>query len=158
MNAIERTFPARFMRRAMNGASSGPDDSAVDVQPYHAHQRYGVAPRDGSGPNLEIEVHLSVFELILEVRVERPRELISDRREGKVVRRDQADRASGKEAAEHAGAALEPVVRVGAVEQLVDEEEQRFRPQRQIGERPDANDFREEARPSLLKRVFDPQG
>ena len=67
------------------------------------------------------------------------------------------DRAAIDEARRTPAAPISAVVRVGAVKQLVEQEQQRRRSRGEIGELADAGDLRVEARSSLLQRVLDAQ-
>ena len=62
-----------------------------------------------------------------------------------------------QQASQDARRADEAVVRVGAVKQLVEQEQQRRRSTRHVGDLANARDLRVESRPAFLQRVLDAQ-
>jgi len=89
-----------------------------------------------------IEPHLAVFEVVLEMDVHG---LGTDSRgdlgQGQVVGRDQADRTAVEEPAEHRLGADAPIVGIGAVKELVEQEKERQRASSQIDELADPGDL-----------------
>ena len=93
---------------------------ALDVESDRAHERNGVTPRYGTGLQAVVEMDLAPFEPVFEVHVDGARgEGVGHSGQREIVRRDQAYRAAVDEAAQHAGCAGEPVVRIRSMEELV---------------------------------------
>ena len=107
-----------------------PSDS--DVQPHGPHQGQGVALADDPGPHPVVEGEpAGVVEVVGEVDVLGPRgQPAGDLGQGQVVGREQADGPPVDQAPDDRLGPLEPVVRVGPVEDLVDQEQERRRPAR----------------------------
>ena len=96
------------------------------LDPHRAHQLQRVALGDDAGAHAVVEHHCAVFEVVFEVDVGGAgREVVGDLREGEVVRRGQADGAAADQAADDGVGADAAVVRVGAAEDFVEEEEER---------------------------------
>src|SRR5712692_3216297 len=72
-----------------------------------------------------------------------------------VVGGNQANGAAIQKATQHGGGADEPIVRIGAVEELVEEEQKRYGTDRKIGKLPDPRDLCVETRAPLLQRILD---
>ncbi len=83
------------------------------------------------------------------------REVVGDLGQGQVVRGDQADRAAVDQAADDRLGADAAIVRVGAVEQLVEQEQERQRPAREVDQLAHAGDLGVEPRSAGLKRILD---
>jgi len=82
--------------------------------------------RHRPGLHQVVEPHLGAVEPVLEVHVGGARgERVGHGSDGQIVRGDEADGAAIQQAAQHAGCACEPIVRVGPVEELVEQEQQR---------------------------------
>src|SRR5690606_3195426 len=96
------------------------------VQPDRAHELETVAFRHRSVAELVVEGHPPVDDFLLEVHVaEAPAVLRHDLGEAEVVSRDETDRASIQERAQQTFGADAPILRVRALQQLVEQEEQR---------------------------------
>src|SRR5690606_28205374 len=92
------------------------------VETDRAHQREAVALRYRAVAQRVVERHASVLELFLEVNVTNPPARVrGELGEAQIVRRDQADRAAVEERAQHAFGADAPIVRVRALQQLVEQ-------------------------------------
>ena len=96
------------------------------IQPHSAHQRQRVAALDDSRPHLVVEYHRAGFDAIFEMHVrgggaERRRQL--GQRE--VVGGDQTDGAAADQRPYNRFGSNPPVVRVGAVEDLVEQKQDR---------------------------------
>ena len=91
------------------------------------------------------------------MRVDRPgAEIAGDRGESEVVGGNEADGAPIQQSAQDAGGTRQSIVRVGAVKQLVEQEQDRPRGG-SIGDVADARDLGEKSRSTLLQRVLDSQ-
>src|SRR6266496_194569 len=98
----------------------------VNIEPNGSHEGDGIAPRHRSGLHAVVELYLAVIEPVLEMDVESARrEMIGHGCQGQIVRRDQSDGAVIEKAAKHTRGADEPIMRVGAVEQLIEQKQQR---------------------------------
>ena len=97
----------------------------------------------------------AVLDVVLEVDVARARSPSSSAIVGEreVVRRDEADGAARDEAAHDGFGADAAVVGVGAVQDLVEQEEERAARRRSVDELPQPRDLRVEARRALGQRV-----
>ena len=80
-------------------------------------------------------------------------QLVRDIRQRQIVRGDQADGAALHQAAHQRLGADPPVVRVGAVQEFVDQEQHRQRPGRQVQNLPQPQDLRVEARDAALQGI-----
>ena len=113
---------------------------------------------DDPGLHPVVEMHLAVNELVLEVDVDGPRgQRVGDPGQRQVVGRHQADRAAVDQAADDRLGSHGPVMGIGPVEELVEEEEERYRTRREADDLPDASDLGIESRAAVLERVLDPQ-
>ncbi len=84
---------------------------------------------DDSRSHPVVESHLTVFEVILEMDVGgRGRQVVDDPGQREVVGCDQADRAASNQATNDGLGTDAPIVRIGPVEEFIQQEEQRSRP------------------------------
>ena len=105
-----------------------------------------------------VEVHDPVLELVLEVDVLGVRgEPIDDGGQGEVMGGDQADGPAVEETADHRLGPDAAVVRVRAVEQFIEEEEERNGTPRQVDELSHPGDLGEESGAARLERILDPE-
>jgi len=125
---------------------------ASDVEPDGPHQGQGVAVLNDAGAHPVVEPHGAVHKLVLEMHVRRARrEALGDLGECEVVGRDQPDGPAVDQALHHRPGANDAVVRVGAVEDLVEQEQERPRPFREANELSDPRDLGVEPRPTRLE-------
>ena len=95
-----------------------------DLEADRAHELEGVALLDDAGSHAVVELHAPLDDLVLEVHVAGDRrEGVGDTREGEVVGGDQAERPACQKPANHGLGADAAIVRVGAVEDLVEQEQ-----------------------------------
>ena len=99
----------------------------------------------------------AVLEPVLEVHVGGGREPGDQVGQRQIVRRHEADRALPDEGADDRLRADPAIVGIGAVQDLVEQKQQRHRPAREIDDRPDAENLGVEARMPRLQRVLHPQ-
>ena len=127
-----------------------------NVETDGAHQRDRVAARHRPWFHDVIELDLSTLESVVEVHVDcARREIVRDPRQREIVSGDEADRLAVDERAEDARRADDAIVRVGAMKELIEEEQHRHGTRREIGDVADAGDSSVETRSSLLERVLD---
>ena len=106
-----------------------------------------------------IEGDLAVLDLVLEMDVGGAlAQLVGDIGQREIVRGDQADGAALHQAAHQRRGADPPVVRVGAVQELVDQEQHGQRPGRLVQNLAQAQDLGVEARDAALQRIGQPDG
>ncbi len=111
---------------------------------------------DDTGPHAIIEQHLAVLEPVFEVDVhDLGRELVGDLGQGQVVGGHEADRAQVDQAADDPFGADASIVRVGAVEELVKQEEQRQRSAGTIDHLAHPGDLGVKPRAAGLERILD---
>ena len=100
----------------------------------------------------------AVLEAVFEVDV---RGRCAERRhefgEREIVRRDEANRARADKRTDNGFRADAPIVRIRAVQDLIEQEQHRNRPARQLHDRADAEDFGVKPRLPRLERIFDPE-
>ena len=98
---------------------------AGDFQTHSAHQRESVAPRDWPILHSIVKRKGIFFEPALKMHVRGARrQLVGDRGQRQVMGRNQSDRSPIEQAPKHTRGAQPPVVRIGAVEELVEKEKQ----------------------------------
>ena len=103
------------------------------LQPDRAHERQGIAVLDDARAHPVVEEHLAVDQAVGEMDVGDPRiRAAGELGQGEVVGRDHADGAPVDQALHDRLGADAAVVRIGAVEQLVEQEEERQRPAREV--------------------------
>ena len=73
------------------------------------------------------------------------------------MRSDEADRARADKRPDNGFRADAPIVRIRAVQDLVEQEQHRDRPARQFHDRADAKDLGVEPRLPCLERILDPE-
>ena len=107
--------------------AGGPRPAAwAHVESHGPHQLEGVAPGHDPRPADIVEPDAAVLEMVLEMHVRGARrERVGDLGEGEIVRGHEPDRAVPDQPAEHRLGAGSPIARIGAVEHLVEEEQQR---------------------------------
>jgi len=150
--AQELARMADGLERAYAQATGGAGETRVVLT---KDQRQRVAALDDSFSHPVIKDHLPVDDPILEMHVGRPpTECRGQFGQRQVVRRDQANRAGLDERANDGFSADAPIVRVGPVQDLVEQKQQRHRSARGFDDAPDAKDLRVEARLSGQQRVF----
>src|SRR2546430_1340832 len=99
-----------------------------------------------------VEDHLSVDNLVLEVNVGGPqRRIVYDLREGQIVRRDETDGPTLHQRPNDGFRANAAVMGVGAVQDLVQEKEDRTWPRCPLHDLPQAHDLRVEPRLPFLE-------
>ena len=107
---------------------------------------------DDAGPHPVVEHHAAVLEAILEVHVHRGRpEPRRQFRQRQIVRGHEPDGAGLDEGAHDRFRADAPVVRIGAVQDFVEQEQQRRRSARRLDDRADAQNLAVEPRLSRLE-------
>src|SRR5690606_38404597 len=127
------------------------------VEPDRPHEREAVALRHRPVAQLVVEGHAPVDELFLEVQVaEAPAALRLEIGQTEVVSRNQADLASIQERAQQALGADAAIVRVRALQQLVEQEKQRRAAAAELVKLPQTRDLGVEAGSALVQRVVDP--
>ena len=130
----------------------------ADLQPNRTHERQGIAVLDDARAHAIVESHLAILEPVFEVDVhDRGRQLVGDLGQGQVMRGHQADRAQVDQAADDPFGAHAAIVRVGAVEELVEQEQERQRPARQVDHLPHPGDLGVKPRAARLQRILDAQ-
>jgi hypothetical protein len=134
-----------------------PDDRR-DLESYRPHQRQRIAVGDRTRLHQVVEPHFGAVEPVLEVHVRGARrQRLGHGGHGEIVRRDQADSATIEQAPQHTFGACQAIVRVGAMEELVEQEEQRNGSGRDVRQLTDPGDLGVEARPPLEKRILNAQ-
>jgi hypothetical protein len=144
---------ARISSRGQDQQAASPvlagnplDVCLVDIQTHRVHQRHGVAPCDRPWLHAVVESDVVLLEPVREVHICRAqRQCIGDRRERQVVGCDQADGSAIQQALQDSRSALESIVRIGAVKELVEKEQQRHGTGRDVCKLPDPRDLRAEA-------------
>jgi hypothetical protein len=98
-----------------------------DFQAYESHELDSVAPGDDAVLQLEVELHFSVFDVVLEVDVAEAWVVLaaSDVGEGEIVGADEADSAGVQQGLDDAFGSDEAVLRVCPLEEFVEEKEDR---------------------------------
>src|SRR5215470_2959452 len=97
-----------------------------DLKPDASHQLQRVAAPDDAGSHLVIEDYPAIFQVILEMRVcGAPVQSLDDSRQRQIVCGDDADCAALDQAFDNSFGADKAIVRIGAAQNLVEQEEQR---------------------------------
>src|SRR5207248_3026081 len=118
-----------------------------------------VALFDNTVAQLVIEVDFPVLEIILEMDiVNAGANAIGKGGEGQIMGCDQADRATLQQSFHHAKGTDFAVMGIGAVQDLIEQEEHRRRAVSKIEDSAQASDLRVEMRDVGLKRVSDADG
>ena len=122
------------------------------LEPDRPHQRQCVGVLDDAGTHEVVEAHFAVLEMVGEMDVHGDRTKGGDDLgEGEVMRGDQADRAAVEQASKNRLGSGAAVVRVGAVEELVEEKKERQRTAGQVDELSNTGDLCIEPRLAGLK-------
>src|SRR5881396_3858383 len=154
--SLSKVPPVTRIRMVMADAIL-PEFAGSDVQADRAHQLESVRLAYDAGMQAVVEGDPAVLEVVLEVDVGRARgEDGGDLGEREVVRGRETDGAQIDQVAEHGLGTDAPVVRVGAAEQLVEQEEQGRRSLRQVRELPQPRDLGVEPRASVLQGIDRP--
>src|SRR5438093_2473974 len=131
--------------------------SSLYLQADRAHQFEGVALLHDAGAEPVVEDQIPGFEMILEMHIRGSGiEGVGDMRERQIMCRDQPYGAPIYKTPHNRFRADSAIVGVRAVQQFVDEEEQRQLSFGQIHEFSQAHDLRIKTRTAALQRVLNP--
>src|ERR1700729_3406473 len=128
----------------------------LDFEADKAHQFDAVALGDDSVAELEVELHLAVFDLVLEMDVvEASVSLFADVCKGQVVCADEADGAARQQGAHESLRPDETIFGVCALEELIEQEEDGRVAFGEIADLTEAGDLGVEAGVAFLQRIVD---
>src|ERR1700722_15301455 len=131
--------------------------SESNLEPDCAHQLDAIALSDNTLAQGEIESHLTVREVVLEMHVpQRAGRETANVRQGEIVSADEADRARRHKSSHNALGTGETILGVGSLQELVQQKEERRAVVQQGVDLSQSGDFGVEARASLVEWVVHP--